>query len=112
MSRKIYSEQSEPVTSGGTFQLPAGVRLIKVQGEADGKPTYDFSVRINGHNGANTTSNGMRYVGAKNGRHVHLWNEWPQVPTTTSTPAAQGQFQLEVVAGTDVSLRVFYNDSV
>ncbi len=106
MTRKIYNiaTASAFTQDGATptiYTLPAGSRLLYVQGEADGKPTYDFTV-YNTTGGGTPVLCGVRYVGTRNGSKVHLFNDWPQVSGSSSL------LSINVVPGEGVNLQIFY----
>ncbi len=117
MTRKIYVLATTNVTfATGAIALPSGSRLVYIQGEADGKPTYDFTITgTKGYVAAGTITvlgqSSCRYVGTKNGAKVQLWKEWPQLSTTSSDLTGRtGLYdQITVTAGTGVNLQVFYD---
>ncbi len=105
MTRKIYNIATASVftqdgASPSVFTLPISCRLLYVQGEADGKPTYDFTVRFS-DGGSPATYCGMRYVGTRNGQKVHLFNDWPIIDTSST-------WDIEVLPGEGVNLQIFY----
>ncbi len=99
--------------SGGTasVSIPLGGRLLWVQGEADGKPTYDFTVRVATYSGG-LHSTSTRYVDTRNGARVNLFQDFPQISTATIAPSALGDMQIVVEAGSGCNIQIFYNADV
>ncbi len=122
MTRKI-----QQITTGQSFTqdgsnpsvFNVSGRLLWVQGEADGKPTYDFTVTLSRNfiSAAGTvtgiTTAATRYVGTRNGGKVHLFNDYPQLSNLQSgTTFAPGFFDLVTVSpGEGVNLQIYYNAS-
>ncbi len=110
MTRKIQPIQSTTTTAGGSVSLPVGCRLLRANAEAEGKPTYDFTVAEAVWSpvlGASTSYN-TKYCGTRNGTAVNLWKEFPAMTTTANTPTATGHLQITLTFGTGVVGQVFY----
>ena len=108
MSRKIIPLQSVSAPGSTNTYIPAGARIHSVKGEADGKPTYDFILTHQQWDGAAVASLAVKYAGARNGRSVNLWNEWPQMVTLGSIPAAADDTATFVTPGSGVVLQVYF----
>ncbi len=111
MTRKIQPIQTISSTSAGqTNNIPPGARILGVKGEADGKPTFDFTIQQRTWDGAASAFavTSTRYVGTPNGRMVNLWKEWPQQVNWVGTPTALGQFSISVIGGGGVYYTVYY----
>ncbi len=115
MTRKIQAialVQAYSTSSITPVNLPVGGRLLWVQGEGANKPTFDFTVTYYSGNGSAYNVCSTRYVGTKNGGKVQLFNDWPQVPTSTSTTAVTlGSSAIQITPGADVSIQVYYNNA-
>ncbi len=107
MPRKILPIQSFAVTVSGAAFLPTGARIVRIQGECDTKPVYDFVIRCYSWNGASFSLD-TKYAAAKNGSSVGLWKEFPYLTTIAAAPVGLGDLAVQVIAGTGVALQVFY----
>ncbi len=117
MSRRQYRSQqrgtrilvssSATISSAATAIIPAGARLISINGETDTKDTYDFTIQYEGFAIAPTTYT-CKYPRVPAGKPVNLFNMFPVTGTRITAPAAEGQIRLSVIAGTGVTLRVIY----
>ncbi len=110
MVRKILPLQSTTVATATTTNVPISSRLWYFQGEADGKPTYDFQISLVTWNtdAASVAQVTIKYCGVKNGQKVMLHTDWPHVATQITTPNATGEVQIIVTPGTGVNGQVFY----
>ncbi len=124
MTRKIQAiSTNNAFTQDGSAPAESIVtgRLLFVQGEADGKPTYDFTVILRNYyyNGTSYVVLGVvsstRYVGTRNGGKVHLFNDYPQLslptlagPTVTGTVVQQ----ISIVPGEGVNLQIYANNAL
>ncbi len=81
---------------------------MSVQGEADGKTTYDFIVQTTTFAAGSAVSLHVKFCGVKNGQRVNLWKEFPTPSTISTTPGAGGDLQYSVVPGTGVTLQAYY----
>jgi hypothetical protein len=108
MSRIIHSIQSTPVSLAGTTFLPAGSRLLWIQGECDTKPTYDFTIEENVWAAGSNIQLFTKFVGMKNGARRNLSKIFPVQSTLNSTPVAKGDYMITIAAGTGVTLQVYY----
>ncbi len=91
-----------------TTYIPASSRIHSVKGEADGKPSYDFTVLSQDWDGATAISLYTKYAGTKNGATVNLWNEWPVLTTAASVPTSSDDTAIAVIPGTGVVLQIYY----
>ncbi len=97
------------VTASSSAYLPVGSRIHSIQGEADGKPTYDFVITFTYTDTTPTAQfTQIKYAGARNGQKVNLMKDWPQVITKAAAAAAVGDFALQITSGTGVALQVYY----
>ncbi len=88
--------------------LPNGARLHSVQGECDTKPVYDFIVQLETFATTLQTIQ-WKYAGTKNGATVMLAKDWPHLSNSSAaTPAAAGDVRVTIIAGTGVTLQVYY----
>ncbi len=117
MTRKI---QSINTVSGFTqdgnapVSVPIQGRLLWAQGEADGKPTYDFTVLLQQYNAPSTVAlaaSSTRYVGTRNGGKVHLFSDYPQL-SVSSAPATGFYQQITVLPGEGVNLQIYTNTAL
>ncbi len=108
MTRKIQPEQSTQVNSAASLVLPIGARLMAVKGEADGKPTYDFTILVTSGSASGPLVYACKYVGTMNGKRVNLWKEFPVQSNVTSATTTFGTTAYNIIAGTGVTLQVFY----
>ncbi len=92
--------------------IPSGSRLYAVRGEADGKPTYDFSVTEQAYDGPASALRtvSVKYAGTKNGKQVLLMHDWPAQTTSSTAPTAQGGKRVFVSPGNGVVLQIYYLD--
>ncbi len=104
-TRKIFPIATQSGTT--TITLGTGCRLLKVTGECDGKPTFDFVVNHTTFASSAVLIN-AKYVGTPNGKAVTLWKDWPQAATITTTPTALGHTLIQVVPGAGVNIVVYY----
>ncbi len=104
---RILVSSSATVSSGATLIIPAGARLISINGETDTKDTYDFTILYESFALA-PVSYTCKYPRVPAGRPVSLFNMFPVTGTRVAAPAAEGQVRLSVIAGTGVTLRVIY----
>ncbi len=107
MTRKI-----QPIASGSataSTYLAEGARWHSVKGECSTKPTYDFTVTCEYYTAVGgIVTHATKYVGTPNGKPVSLWNDFPQINTTSANPAAQGQCRMAIIPGTGVVLQYYY----
>ncbi len=109
MPRKIQPIQSIPGQASPTLApIPAGARIHSVVGECDTKPTYDFIVEQDEQWGATLFTLQWKYAGVRNGQRVMLEKDWPKMTNVGTVAAASTQQSIAVVAGTGVSLQVYY----
>ncbi len=118
MTRKIQLINTQQIfAQDASNPTPTRVtgRLLWVQGEADGKPTYDFTIALvrvynaaSGETPILTVS--TRYVGTRNGAKVMLFNDYPQVSTPAQATTNTGFYEyINVYPGEGVNLQVFTN---
>ncbi len=109
MARKIIPLQSTFGTVTTKVYIPQGARLHSVRGECSTKTTYDFVVTQEvGLVGGGVSVVGVKFCGARNGRPVDLWTQYPIVTTINVAPTAGGHSAVAIQAGDGVSLQIYY----
>ncbi len=117
-TRRIFSIGSLAVAAGSDISVPVGAKLLSVKGEADNKPTYDFTVTLTTYtsNGSSVANNiaPIRYVGTPNGMSVKCGRDFPLPPSVVTAPAPStfnngpAAYRIQITAGTGVTLQVYF----